>query len=79
MLLYVLLFSILSISIVTLLSFVKDPSGPIQVIVTKLDSTPSTVFTVHMRTCRLPTIAPCMGPDGDIVTVGRGTVKIKYY
>ena len=46
----------------------------IQVIITELDSTPLTVLTVQLITRGLPTIAPCMGPDGDMVTVGVGTV-----
>jgi len=54
---------------------VNDPFGPNQLIDTELGSTPSIVLTVHTITCELPTIAPCMGPDGDTVTVGKGTTK----
>ena len=60
--------------IVTLLLFIMFPPGPIQLIITELDSTPLTVLTVQLITRELPTIAPCMGPDVDIVTVGVGTV-----
>jgi len=60
---------------VTLLSFViVSPPGPIQLIITELDSTPLIVLTVHCIIWGLPTIAPCMGPDGDVMTVGGGTV-----
>ena len=59
---------------ITLLSFVIDsPPGPIQLIITELNSTPLTVLTIHWISCGLPTIAPCMGPDGSIVTEGIGT------
>jgi len=62
---------------VTLLSFViVSPPGPIQVIITELDSTPLTVLTTHWIIWELPTIAPCMGPDGDRVIVGVGTGKL---
>ena len=51
---------------VTLLSFVIDsPPGLIQLIITELNSTPLTVLTIQWISCGLPTIAPCMGPDGD--------------
>ena len=65
---------------VTLLSFVIDsPPGPIQLIITELNSTPLTVLTIHWISCGLPTIAPCMGPDGNVVIVGVGTInKIMY-
>ena len=59
---------------VTLLSFViVSPPGPIQLIITELDSTPLTVLTIHWIIWGLPTIATCMGPDGDRVTFGSGT------
>ena len=65
---------------VTLLSFVMTPSGPVQLIITELDSTPLTVLTVQLKTRGLPTIAPCMGPAGDMVTVGVGTVcRLRIY
>ena len=60
---------------VTLLLFVMTPPGPIQLIITELDSTPLTVLTIQLITLGLPTIAPCMGPDGDMVTVGVGTTE----
>jgi len=53
---------------------IEPPPGPNQLIITELDSTPLTVLTVQLITCGLPTIAPCIGPDGDTVTVGSGTV-----
>ena len=60
---------------VTLLSLViVSPPGPIQLIITELDSTPLTVLTVHWIIWGLPTIAPCMGPDGDMVIPGVGTL-----
>ena len=52
----------------------KAPPGPIQLIITELASTPLTVLTVQLITNGLPTIAPCMGPGGDMVIVGVGTV-----
>ena len=58
---------------VTLSSFVMTARGPIQLITTELDSTPLTVLTVHWIIWGLPTIATCMGPGGDRVTVGAGT------
>ena len=71
---------------VTLLSLIIEVSpGPIQLIITKLDSTPLTVLTVQLITWGLPTIAPCMGLGGDMVTVGVGTIEManfvvkKYY
>ena len=64
---------------VTLLSFVIDsPPGPIQLIITELNSTPLTVLTIHWISCGLPTIAPCIGPDGIVVTVGVGTMNKIY-
>ena len=64
---------------VTLLSFVIDsPLGPIQLIITELNSTPLTVLTIHWISCGLPTIAPCMGPDGNVAIVGVGTINYKY-
>jgi len=61
---------------VTLLSFaIMSSPGPIHLIITELDSTPLTVLTVHWIVWGLPTIAPCMGPDGDRVTRGVGTVQ----
>ena len=63
---------------VTLLSFVIDsPPGPIQLIITELNSTPLTVLTIHWISCGLPTIAPCMGSDGNdsVVMVGVGTIS----
>ena len=61
---------------VTLLSFVTvSPPGPIQLIITELDSTPLTVFTLHSIIWGLPTIALCIGPDGNMETVGGGTVE----
>ena len=60
---------------VTLLSIViVSHPGPIQLIITELDSTPLTVLTVHWIIWGLPTIAPCMGPDGDMASGGIGTV-----
>jgi len=56
-----------------------SPPGPIQLIITELDSTPLTVLTVHWIIWGLPTIAPCMEPAGDKVTVNKGTVKRKRY
>jgi len=62
---------------VTLLSFVIDsPPGPIQLIITELNSTPLTVLTIHWISCGLPTIAPCMRPDGNVVVIGVGTTKV---
>ena len=62
---------------VTLLLFIiEPPPGPIQLIVIELDSTILTVFTVQLITWGLTTIAPCMGPDGDVVTIGGGTAWI---
>ena len=59
---------------VTLLSLIiEPPPGPIQLIITELDSTPLTVLTVQLITLGLPTIAPRMGPGGDSVTVNGGT------
>ena len=61
---------------VTLLSLViEPPPGPIQLIITKLDSTPLTVLTVQLIIKSLPTAAFCMGPDGDMVTLGVGTTE----
>ena len=60
---------------VTLLSFVMTPPGPIQLIITELDSTPLTVLTVQLIPPGLPTAAFCMGPDGDKVTLGVGTTE----
>ena len=63
---------------VTLLSLViVSPPGPIQLIINELDSTPLTVLTVHWIIWELPTIAPCMGLDGDMVTVGGETMENK--
>ena len=67
---------------VTLLSFVIDsPPGPIQLIITELNSTPLTVLTIHWISCGLPTIAPCMGPGGNVMMqiygTNRTTVKIQ--
>ena len=60
---------------VTLLSFVIDsPPGPIQLIITELNSTPLTVLTIHWISCGLPTIAPCMGPDGNVAASTLGTM-----
>ena len=60
--------------IVTLLSVVIDPPpGPIQLIITELDLTPLIVVTLHWIFCELPTIAPRMEPDGDVVIVGVGS------
>ena len=60
---------------ITLLSFVIVSSpGPIQLIITELDSTPLTVLAVHWIIWGLPTIAPCMGPGGVMVILGEGTV-----
>ena len=66
---------------VTLLSLIKElPPGPIQLIITELDSTPLTVLTIQLITRLLPIVAFCMGPDGDKMTVGVGTiVKDKIY
>ena len=65
---------------VTLLSFIIDsPPGAIQLIITELDSTPLTVLTIQWIACGLPTIAPCMGPEGFNMTVGVVTTyKISY-
>ena len=72
---YILLPSSVNDPIETLpLVVVMLPSGPIQVIITELDSTPLTVLTVQLIPPGLPTAAFCMGPDGDMVTVGVGTV-----
>ena len=61
---------------VTLLTFVIDsPPGPIQLIITELNSTPLTVLTIHWISCGLPTIAPCMEVDGNIAMIGGGTAK----
>jgi len=61
----------------TLLAFIiVSPPDFIQLIITELDSTPLTVLTVHWIIRGLPTIAPCMGPDGDMVIVGGGTVEV---
>ena len=63
---------------ITLLSFVINyPPGPIQLIITELNSTPLTVLTIHWISCGLPTIAPCMGPNGNVVIVGMGTAKAR--
>ena len=60
---------------VTLLSFIiEPPPGPIQLIVTTLDATPLTVLTVQLITSSLPNVAFYMGPDGDKITIGMGTV-----
>ena len=59
---------------VTLLSVVIDPPpGPIQLIITELELTPLIVVTLHWIFRELPTIAPRMEPDGDVVIVGVGT------
>ena len=56
---------------VPLLSFViVSPPGPIQLIITEVDSTPLTVLTVHWIIRGLPTIAPCMGPGSDMLNRG---------
>ena len=52
----------------------EPPPGPIQLIITELDSTPLTVLTVQLIVSSLPVVVFCMGPDGDRVTVGVGTV-----
>ena len=63
---------------VILLSFeIDSPPGPIQLIITELNSTPLTALTIHWISCGLPTIAPCMGPDGDVAIVGAGTANHK--
>ena len=62
---------------ITLLSFViGSPPGPIQLIITELNSTPLTVLTIHWISCGLPTITPCISVDGNMVSVGAGTEKI---
>ena len=63
----------------TLLSFIigpppDPPPDTVQLINTELDSTPLTVLTVQLITRGLPTITPCIGPGGDMVTVGLGTM-----
>ena len=67
---------------VILLSFAIDsPPGPIQWIITEFNLTPLTVLTIHWISCGLSTIAPCMGPYGNVVIIGTGTIKISliYY
>ena len=60
---------------VTLLSLTTEPPpGPIQLIITALDFTPLTVLTVQLITSSLPIVAFCMGPGGDTMTLGMGTV-----
>jgi len=61
---------VVGLMVTLLLVVIEPPPGPIQLIITELDSTPLTVLTVQLITRGLPTIAPCMGPDGDIVTLG---------
>jgi len=59
---------------VILVVFVIDsPPGLVQLIFTELKLAPLIVLTVHRISCGLPTIAPCMGPDGNVVIVGVGT------
>jgi len=60
---------------VNLPPLVIAPPGPIQLIITELDPTPLTVLTVHRIIWGLPTIAPVIGPDGNKLTVGIGTVE----
>ena len=48
--------------------------GPVQLIITSLKSTPSTVLTIQLTFRGLPTTALTMGPGGCIVTVGSGTM-----
>ena len=57
-----------------ILNLEVETPGPVHVIITVLGSTPLTVLTVQLATRGLPTISPCMGPIGDMVTVGVGTV-----
>ena len=65
---------------VTLLSFVIDSSpGPIQLIITELNITPTSVLTIHWISCGLPTIASCMGPDGNVVMMTLGTKEENLY
>ena len=65
---------------ITLLSLVIDsPPGSIQLIITELNSTPITVLTIHWIPCGLPTIAPCMEPDGIVVMIGVGTANSTSY
>ena len=60
--------------IVTLQSVVTGfPPDLFQLVNTELRFTPLTVFIVQLITRKLPTIAPCMGRDGDMVTAGVGT------
>ena len=51
-----------------------EAPDPDHCIITVLGSTPLTVLTVQLATRGSPTIAPCMGPGGDMVTVKSGTM-----
>ena len=51
-----------------------ETPGPVQLIITSLNSTPSTVLTIQVAFRGLPTIAPGMGPGGCITIEGSGTV-----
>ena len=51
-----------------------ETPGPVQQIITSLDSTPSTVLTIQLEFRGLPTTAPVMGPGGCIMIEGSGTV-----
>ena len=59
---------------VTLLSFVMTPPGPIQLIITELRFTPTAPLTVQVITSRLPTITWLL--DIAVVTVMVGAVCI---
>ena len=78
-----LLLKLLSLEVVgvmvTLLSFVMTPLGPIQMIVTELSSTPLTVLTVQSIIASSPTVSSSL--LGSILTMKLGTVQgaNKYY
>ena len=61
------------LTIILLLSVVRLPLGPFQLTVIELNSTPPTVLTMHSIPRGLPTMAPCIGPDGNMVIAGSGT------
>ena len=57
-----------------ILNLSVETPDPVHWINTVLGSTPSIVLTVQLTTSGSPTIAPCTGPDCDMVIVGMGTV-----
>ena len=64
---------VVGLMVTLLLLVIELPPGPVQLIITELDLTPLIVVTLHCIFRKLPTIAPRMEPDGDVVIVGVGT------